>query len=106
MTNEEKIKEAKRLMIEVTESERQMEIERVNNLFCRCGHTHKEHTKSYSINYSAGFCITEKCDCRNFISAPQQVKELKPDSGDIGMNSRYQYNFNMIQGIKSKTKQG
>ncbi len=38
-----------------------------DNMICRCGHKHKEHTISLSINYTAGNCT--KCDCLNFVIA-------------------------------------
>jgi len=34
-------------------------------MICRCGHSHEDHGKSRSINYTHGKC--EKCVCKNFV---------------------------------------
>lgn len=34
---------------------------------CKCGHNHDNHSKSHSINYTAGACRDKKCDCSHFI---------------------------------------
>ena len=35
---------------------------------CRCGHLHSEHSKSTSINYSAGCCTVGECRCKYFLT--------------------------------------
>lgn len=67
-----RIMQARQLMIEATRDEWQKKIadrkELIDNMICKCGHLHKEHTAMYNINYSAGFCMVDDCKCRNFLS--------------------------------------
>lgn len=39
---------------------------------CRCGHLHSEHSKSTSINYSAGSCSVGECRCKHFLMPTQK----------------------------------
>lgn len=65
MNKEEKIKLARKLMMEVEleeVSERKAESE---NHICECGHKRSNHGISYNINYTGGFC--KECDCKHFL---------------------------------------
>lgn len=68
MTTDEKIKEAKRLMIEVSKERRQKIKDNSDNEICKCGHKFKTHTHTLSINYTAGFCSISKCNCEHFLT--------------------------------------
>lgn len=57
MTPEEKVATAKQLLIEATREMRALEQAARAADRCRCGHRRDEHTVSYSINYTEGFCI-------------------------------------------------
>ena len=73
MTRDEKIKEARRLMNEVTQEDRAREKTLADHMLCNCGHKHRDHGTSHSINYTRGFC--SQCDCENFIMPlPKHVK--------------------------------
>ena len=65
ISDEAKIKEARRLMFEVTENQRKNGKLKTDNQFCKCGHKRNEHAVSHSINYTEGFC--SKCDCEHFL---------------------------------------
>ena len=66
MNIDDKIKQARKLMFEVDKERKEKIKSDSDNMICRCGHKHKEHTSSLSINYTAGFC--SKCDCEHFVS--------------------------------------
>lgn len=69
---EDLVKGARDLMHFVDRLERDSRKQAIDNLICRCGHRHVDHTKSYCINYTAGFC--KVCDCKNFLhDATQSV---------------------------------
>ena len=62
------IDRARRLRMERYEEYRAEVIKKrveADNQVCRCGHKHKDHSESCSINYTAGKCT--KCDCANFV---------------------------------------
>lgn len=59
------VKGARDLMHFVDRLERHDREQAINNMICRCGHRHADHTKSYCINYTGGFC--KICDCKNFL---------------------------------------
>jgi hypothetical protein len=65
MTIDEKIQEARRLMFEVSAERKALAKAEKDNLLCKCFHKHSDHSESYSINYTAGFC--SKCDCEHFL---------------------------------------
>jgi len=46
-----------------------------DNMVCRCGHIHKNHGISNSINYTAGKC--SECDCKNFVivNSPRKIRK-------------------------------
>jgi len=60
-----RITEARRLLWEVTNEKLQKQKEESDNMICKCGHKHKDHSVRYSINYTAGMC--RKCECENFL---------------------------------------
>jgi len=64
-TIDQKIAKARQLMREVDGELNEIEKENYRSMICQCGHKHSEHGKSYSINYTAGFC--SKCKCCHFI---------------------------------------
>ena len=65
MSPEEKIRFARKLLIEATiEIRKNQKLKDLNDL-CTCGHTRKIHTVSHSINYTGGMCT--KCKCQNFL---------------------------------------
>jgi hypothetical protein len=37
---------------------------------CICGHEHRQHHPTSSVNYTAGHCRVEGCRCKNFLSSP------------------------------------
>ena len=57
MTQEQKISTAKRLIFEATREIRAKEKADREADRCHCGHRRDEHTTSYSINYSEGYCM-------------------------------------------------
>lgn len=60
-----RLKEVRRLLAEI-EKDRILEAKSAgDNQVCECGHKHKEHGLTYSINYSAGMC--KKCKCMRFL---------------------------------------
>ena len=59
------VKGARHLMLFVGRLERRDRERAKDNMVCRCGHRHADHTKSYSIHYTAGFC--KVCDCKHFL---------------------------------------
>ena len=65
MTIEEKIKKARKLMLEVIQERRDKARAKSDNMLCKCGHKHKNHSDTYSVNYTAGFCSL--CDCEHFL---------------------------------------
>lgn len=71
MSEDPRITEAKRLMREVDFERRQKEKaqrqKHIDEMVCKCGHLHKDHLMSHSINYSKGFCDIPGCECRNFL---------------------------------------
>jgi hypothetical protein len=67
MNREQKLEKARKLLIEVNIEDRnnlEKEKEERGNDMCKCGHERKYHSKSFSINWTQGFC--EKCKCCNF----------------------------------------
>jgi hypothetical protein len=66
MSEDPRIKEARRLLWEVTNEQKVKEKERVANEICKCGHKRKLHSVSYNINYTGGTC--KKCKCFNYLS--------------------------------------
>lgn len=67
LTPEEKIKKARKLLQEATWEIRQNRKIELENDKCKCGHKRKDHSVSYSINYTEGIC--SKCDCLHFLQA-------------------------------------
>ena len=65
MTTEEKLAQAKKLMLEVTKERKQKIKDDTDNDLCQCGHPRKHHTHSLSINFTEGFC--KRCKCENFL---------------------------------------
>jgi hypothetical protein len=74
MTTEEKVREARRLMFEVTQERISARKLKTDNQSCECGHKRNEHSASYSINYTEGFC--SKCKCEHFLLS-EKPKEVK-----------------------------
>lgn len=70
-----RIKQARDLMIAVTNDERKKRFankqKETDNHVCKCGHGRIEHTKSYSLNYTEGFCTIGDCSCRHFNMASE-----------------------------------
>ena len=62
---QEKIIVARKLLHEATCELRKDKKEEENNDLCKCGHKRKDHSVSYSINYTKGTCF--KCNCKNFV---------------------------------------
>ena len=60
-----RIKEARRLLWEVTNEQRQKEKEEIAERLCNCGHKRKDHSVSHSINYTGGVC--GNCECLNYL---------------------------------------
>lgn len=67
MVEDKRIKEARRLLWEVTNEQRHKEKEKVLNTKCRCEHTRRNHSVAHSINYTGGVCKVRKCECMNFM---------------------------------------
>ncbi len=67
-----RIKEARRLLWEVTNELVQKKKDSINNALCGCGHKHVEHSISYSINWSGGMCGL--CECKHFGQGIKKVK--------------------------------
>lgn len=61
-----RIKEARRLLWEVTNEKRAKVKSQIEQDKCTCGHRRKHHSVPHSINYTGGFC--GKCKCLNFIN--------------------------------------
>ena len=65
-----RIKQARDLMIAVTNDERKKRIadkqDATDNHICNCGHKRKEHTETYSLHYTEGVCTVGNCECRQF----------------------------------------
>lgn len=68
MSEDPRIKEARRLLWEVTNEQKVKEKERIANEVCKCGHQRVHHSVSHSINYTGGVCFIKKCDCLNYLS--------------------------------------
>lgn len=74
-----RITEARRLLWEVTNKNgRQKRKENHDNMICKCGHKHIDHSVSYSINYTAGVC--SECDCEHFIHIPIGQSDTGPST--------------------------
>lgn len=77
-----RIKQARDLMIAVTNDERKKRFadkqDATDNHICNCGHRRIEHTKSYSLNYTEGFCTIGECSCRHFNYNRASVDEPIP----------------------------
>ena len=65
MKEDPRIKEARRLLWEVTNEQRQKVKDEISNQLCKCGHMRKFHSVSHSINYTNGTC--KKCECLNYL---------------------------------------
>mgnify|MGYP001578015962 CR=1 FL=1 len=71
------MKEVRRLLNEIESEEIQKAKAESDNMVCRCTHKHIEHHKTHSVNYSAGVCRIENCDCRGFVINNQKIREEK-----------------------------
>lgn len=64
MNKGKKLETAKKLLWEVKQEEikeMQENNDKIKNHICICNHKRERHGKSYSINYTDGFC--QDCDC-------------------------------------------
>lgn len=61
---QQKIKKAKQLLWEATDEIRSKEKTDREKDLCKCRHKRKDHSISYSVNYTEGFC--KKCNCKWF----------------------------------------
>jgi hypothetical protein len=64
-TEDPRITEARRLLWEVTEEQRELQKTKYAQNKCVCKHARLFHSVSYSINFTGGMC--HKCKCRNFM---------------------------------------
>lgn len=60
-----RIKEARRLLWEVTMEQRELQKKEIAQQKCQCKHARVLHSVSYSVNYTGGMC--HKCKCQYFI---------------------------------------
>ncbi len=67
-TPEQKIRQAKQLMVQATQQIRRQKHAKRDALKCGCTHRFDQHTVSHSINYTGGFCMVDGCKCLNFMS--------------------------------------
>lgn len=67
-----RIVEARRLMREVDRDTENRRKESLSKDLCICLHPRANHGKSYSINFTEGFC--NQCSCRHFIMNLSQHK--------------------------------
>lgn len=65
MKEDPRIKEARRLLWEVTDEQRKAEKFARSRDKCECGHQRKFHSVSHSINYTEGMC--KRCECKNYL---------------------------------------
>lgn len=65
LTPQQKINRARMLMLEAKGELKRDARKEISSQLCTCGHRRDEHTPTYSINFTEGFC--EKCKCENFI---------------------------------------
>lgn len=49
---------------------------------CECGHKHSEHGESMSINYSAGCCQIDDCNCAHFLTPKVILTKERKDLND------------------------
>ena len=77
MTPEHKLKVARRLIQEATISLRKRKNYQVIMTMCECGHTRHDHAATTSINYTGGFCMRPRCNCRWFMQRDRPVPAHK-----------------------------
>lgn len=65
-----KVRQARRLLLEAAAEIRAHKRALGDRMRCRCGHLHKNHLPSHSINYTAGMC-SKKCNCMGFVHNPK-----------------------------------
>lgn len=76
----EKVARAKQLLMEATREARSARKAADAADLCACGHRRDEHTVSYSINYTEGFCmvcpeVKGHSTCRWFNYQPRQTRK-------------------------------
>jgi len=54
-------------------------------MVCRCGHFHRKHGKSGSINFTAGECEVKGCDCSNFVIKQTELEIMSDEIGTISL---------------------
>lgn len=74
MTPSQKIAKAKQLIIEATQELRAKRLAEKDANLCQCGHRHDQHSVTYSVNYTGGFCMVgNHCACRWFMQADRKL---------------------------------
>ena len=66
MEENPRIKEARRLLWEVSNEQKHKQKQAVLKQKCQCKHTRKNHSVAHNINYTGGVC--KLCKCMNFLS--------------------------------------
>jgi hypothetical protein len=62
-TADEKIRQAKELLIAATRQRRkEYQLARARDV-CQCGHSRQRHTVTASVNYTQGLCMVKGCAC-------------------------------------------
>lgn len=69
-TPEQKIAQARQLLISATNQRRREYQAEIAAQRCTCGHRRDLHTVSASVNYTEGLCMAKRCKCRWFNLKP------------------------------------
>lgn len=87
LTPDEKVALARRLIF-AADVERRSEKKAAHDaLLCQCGHRRDDHTESYSINFTGGFCRT--CDCKHFMT-PRALQNAQVEGRQVAISVRMQ----------------